>query len=369
MTAGSEKEQRDKLIRQFLEMGLSYRQISKELGVSNRAISKVKKEMPPEDSEGISQKDVLATTNYSTNDKVLLTSRQKSLLKILKDEKNILFNDKQEGWIYDTTEAQLNAEGNILWFCGIVYPESAPQGWIGTLCRTGLRFGVSLLHDKDKYDHDSPEGDGLKDGKPYHYARGERYKLGNPKKAHWHVFGSLDKPMKFYEFAQKFQEITHGPIPQKCTSLFGYDKYIQHEGIPDKYQYWKEGKPTYYNGFTLELNTSERKKVLKQITNDIRKYRIDDIGELTKKYGESPEWLDIVAARANYINSLLRAQKLRNHPEYTDHARNVKELFSLRQQTKQTLLLESQITGEIPDDERVNEEMKKLENEMKKKDV
>lgn len=207
--------------------------------------------------------------------------------------------------------------GSGIWFVGVVYPESAPPNWKTRLTALGLQWACSVLHDMDKWDHDSPEGDGLKDRKPYHYAKGELYKAGDRKKLHWHIIIKVDERTPLRQINEMIRPITHGPYMQVCKSLKGAYDYLSHVGQDPlkKYPYWKDGiEPEKYNGFMVEANSSEKKIIQSIIIKEIREKHIDDYDDLLGLYENDPEFLNVILSKNGAFSSAVRSQWMHHHP-------------------------------------------------------
>lgn len=305
---------------EMTDAGWSTRAIGDELGVSAAWVSRHKKsastgqaEAQDDDSTSESSTNSDDTTS-DENEHVILTAKQKKYIDELKQRK-MLYNDTAEGWMVQLSEAAYKAAGSVMWWTAIVYPESAPEGWEDRLDATGMAWSKSPLHDKDKWNHDSPAGAGNLDGKPHYFAKGEAYKAGDAKKAHWHICGKLDKPMKYKELCKLIQDITHGTVPQECISLTGYYDYMTHLKNPDKYPYYKEAHNEDHNGFMPEMNSAERKKWQAQIIRTIHVEGLDTWGKLMKAYVGSPELLDVIASKHGFFKNAVDHEYYKAHPE------------------------------------------------------
>lgn len=338
------------------QQGWSMQSIADELEVSKAAVVKwITEKGPGAATPGMkSGDDETFSQDYLTINP--LTRKEKEYIKEY-DVKKLLYQDTAEGWMLHMTDAELRAAGSISWFVAIVYPESAPDGWKDRLTETGLQWGCSPLHDKDPWTHDSPAGLGLKDGKQYMYTAGELYKAGDKKKPHWHIIGKLDRPWKYRRFAIWLRDITHGTYPQPCMSLVRATEYLTHinEDPERKYPYWAHGdKPEFYNGFTPEMNTNERKKAQAQIINVIREEKIDTIGKLTEKYKDSPEYLDIISARSGIMQMCVHQVYYSLHPEDTSKYSRELQAEQVREIRELKRALWANITGEVISDVKDN---------------
>lgn len=307
-------------IAELAAAGWSIRRIAEELGVSRSTVQRYKKSASAEaDAQSsyveLSNSQVDDTTSeVEKSNRVILTPKQKKYIEEQK-QRETLYNDTAEGWMVTLSEAQYRAAGSPVWFMAVVYPESAPDGWKDRLDATGIQWACSPLHDKDKWGHDSPAGEGLKDGKPYTFKKGEVYKLGDPKKAHWHILGKLDKPMKYRKLCELIQGITHGTLPQECQSLTGYFDYMTHLHNPEKYPYYREDHNELHNGFQPEMNKAERKNAQKLIVDTIHEKGISTWGRLMKEYSCNAEFLDVIVKQSGFFQRCVDHEYYVRHPE------------------------------------------------------
>lgn len=335
------------------EGGYSMRHIAEEVGMSVGWVQKTIKNPPVDETEGHSDDDDenknsdSSAKDYTTS-KIILTSKQRKYLEERK-QRAIVYSDTSEGWLISLSDAQMYAVGSVSWWSAIVYPDSAPDNWRERLDATGMQWAESPVHDKDKWDHDNPAGLGELDGKEHYFEKGELYKIGDPKKVHIHIMGKCDKPMKYSKLCRLIQDITHGTIPKELFSLSGYYDYLTHLHNPEKYPYWKEEKPVNHNGFVVELNTTERKKVQLQITNTIHKKRIDTWGKLMKEYKDSYEYMDVIAMRHGFFKNSVDNEYYKYHPEARieySRKQQADQIKQLKQLSRISDLLDIIITGE-----------------------
>jgi hypothetical protein len=94
----------------------------------------------------------------------------------------------------------------------VVYPDSAPAGWVDYLQETGLQCAIGPLHDKDLN------------------------ATGEPKKPHYHVIACYSGPTS-YNVVKGLTDALNAPIPQPLEQLKGYYRYLTHMDNPEKAQY------------------------------------------------------------------------------------------------------------------------------------
>lgn len=97
-------------------------------------------------------------------------------------------------------------------FATVVYPESAPEGWIDILSDLHIPSFISPLHDSDI----NPTGD--------------------KKKPHYHVMIMFEGVKTLEQAAEVFTQIS-GVGCEVVQSLRGYARYLCHLDNPDKFQY------------------------------------------------------------------------------------------------------------------------------------
>lgn len=97
-------------------------------------------------------------------------------------------------------------------YATVVYPESAPPGWMERLAEFMVPAFISPLHDKDK----NPQNE--------------------PKKEHYHVLLMFDS-VKTKDQAKEVFEAIGGVGCERVQSLRGYARYLCHLDNPEKHQY------------------------------------------------------------------------------------------------------------------------------------
>lgn len=294
------------LIRYLLDQGCSEDSVAEKVGCTERTVRRIKKETPEEDTSEISAK--LKHLEYSKKDVKVQT-------RLLKEK--IMFEDPEEGWIYDTTASAEKSRKNQFskWWVGIVYKDSAPENWKTALKNTGLEVAISDLHDKDKWEHDNPERTVLcRDGVAIHIPEGMLYKKGDPKKAHWHIIVKTDARTAFKDMNETLNGITNGPMIQKCLSLKGSFEYLTHLNNPERYQGYD--KPETFNGFTIEPNEHDKKLMLQEIMRVCQDEKLESYAELIRRYIDSPEYLNIISVKAYALKSMVDDNWKRTHQDY-----------------------------------------------------
>lgn len=297
------------LIRKRLCQGASVTDIVNEVQVSRMTVHRVKKELPPDvigKSEG--NQDDLSTVNIST----LLTKEEAKFARKYGKEVD-LFEDEEEGWTYHLTKEDYRMKTSGLWWSFIAYPESVPENWIEKLRHTGLRFAISPLHDKDTWNHDSPEAVDAETGEII--PRGARYKAGDPKKAHWHGIVVSDKSMSAKDANAVIRKCTNGPYVQKCRSLRNAYEYFLHINAPEKYQGYDKDDIQCFNNFQLEPNKYETGILQNEILKMMRDQNLTTMDKVVEAYIDQPEYITVLAGKPGIFSSYANALWRKENPE------------------------------------------------------
>lgn len=143
----------------------------------------------------------------------------------------------------------------------IVYPESVRENWENILEEKGMIFCISPLHDKDI----DPTGE--------------------PKKPHYHVLIEYTGPKTYKSVKEEICDEIGATIPKKVESIRGYYRYLIHADNPDKAQYNIEDIK-HYNGFKVELTTTEITLIKKKICNIINTINVKEYKDLLDYFDE-----------------------------------------------------------------------------------
>lgn len=149
----------------------------------------------------------------------------------------------------------------------LVYPDSAPIGWVKILEESGLPFAISPLHDSDLWD----EIDEL---------HNPEHKCGEPKKAHYHVLTYFDGPTSYNNVLNNLAKPVGANVVKKVDSLKGMYEYHIHKNNKEKFQY-DDRLRILLNGFDTEkvneLTATQVHVIIRSlidfiIDNDITEY-------------------------------------------------------------------------------------------------
>ena len=292
--------EKKRLVRSMIKQGYGNKEIEKEMDytVSVSTIKRIKNEMP---SQGEAPQDI--TNQYQYNAK--LTKKEEKFTQKIKDEID-LFEDKVEGWVYHLTKEKKDRQQNSRWYSFLVYPESAPEGWIDNLRATGLEAAVSPLHDKDKREHDSEEQEVVdtETGEIKIFKKGEKYLKNDEKKHHWHGIVKFEKMTRYDEANELIRSITNGPYVQKCLSLKGAYEYFIHLNNQDRYQYEKE-EIIKLNGFKVEPTETEKKEMFNEIIKIVIEKEMTESTDIYKHYEDQVEYINIIGQKSYAIKTLI----------------------------------------------------------------
>ena len=315
-TSNEQKEE----IKSLLLNGATHEEIAELIGVSKKTVQRIKKELTDNNIELAQQ---LTENKYNRQSR---KSEEKYLKKI--ENEKYLFEDVFEGWIYHLTSEEIRHKAGGKWWSFIVYPESAPEDWKQKLRQTGCELAISPLHDKDVWDHDSPEEIDEETGEVIE-EKGSHYKAGDRKKAHWHCIIKFDKSISFKEANDIIRNITYGPYAQKCMSLKGQYEYFIHLNNPEKYQYEKD-EIEKYNNFIIEATQADRIILIDEIGRTINEQKFINIEQLRKFYEGQYEYINIIALKGYYFEKLTQVNYREIFPngrEVNVNISNLKELI------------------------------------------
>ena len=303
-------DEKRNLIRQRILEDCPIGEIAEEVQVSASTVKRIKKEMPPEIYDAAKDAgDNKIKVDYS---KVLTTQEQK-LTKKLQDAL-ALYEDPEEGWIYHVTKYDAVLKMSSRVWCFIAYPESAPAGWIRKLEMTMLEAEISPLHDRDKWEHDSPAMVDKATGEIY--PKGHFYKAGDRKKAHWHGMVVFPRQTSFKAANALIQSITHGPYIQPLRgSMLGMHGYFTHKNQPNKFQGYDPQEIIVLNGFHIEPSKHELAVMQADIINTILERQISDWADLMEYYKYDVQSLGVIANKPGAFSATVRSVWRKQHPE------------------------------------------------------
>lgn len=172
------------------------------------------------------------------------------------------------------------------WAC-IVYPESAPEGWVDKLNEAHIQTLISPLHDKDK--------------------RGN----GEPKKPHYHVLAMFDNPVGESSAKNYFGRIGIKAPPEKIDTIKGYARYLVHLDDHDKARYDEKGVVA-LAGASWAATALDEAEEVNAILDEIEAW-IDETGCVsyrtlcTYARAERTAWTRVIRKNTIHLSALLKS--------------------------------------------------------------
>lgn len=303
-------EEKQNLIRKRHMQGHSIRDIAQEVGLHKDTVAKYIKNAPAPLKVSARSEDTEVQIDYTT----VLTKREEVLAKKIKAE-IALFEDTEEGWTFHLTKADDRIRQQGLWWSAIIYEDSVPDDYLERLRATGMQIALSPWHDKDTWNHDSPEMVNAETGEII--PRGARYKMGDRKKCHRHIIVKCDKKTSWREMNALLQNILHCPYIQKCHSLKGAYEYFLHLNNPEKYQGYFKDEIIKMNGFVIEPTKFEQGVLYAEMVRTIIHNKYTRWTDVCIYYGEQPEYMLLLSSRPTIITEVLKDNWRLEHPEGT----------------------------------------------------
>ena len=164
-------------------------------------------------------------------------------------------------------------------FATIVYPESAPEGWIDILRESCVNIFISPLHCEDV----NPDGE--------------------IKKPHYHVlvmFDTVKTQAQFLDFISTFG----GVGIEKVNSTRGYARYLCHLDNPEKHQYNIDdvitiGSEDYFTVISLP---SDKYGSIREMIDYINTENISSFSDLLEYCATSNEyWFRCLCDNGTYV--------------------------------------------------------------------
>ena len=172
------------------------------------------------------------------------------------------------------------------WAC-VIYPESAPRGWLSVLEDGHVPTYVSPLHDRDVTAD------------------------GQPKKPHWHVLAVWEGPVSDRVAAMYFARAGVTAPPERVASIRGYARYLVHMDDHHKYRSDDSGIIVISGGDGGRWAWDEG-EVVGRALDDIEDW-IDATGCISYaalcRYArrERPDWTPVIRTHTIHLTALLRS--------------------------------------------------------------
>lgn len=301
-------EEKQNLIRKRLLQGHSVKDIALETGVSTKTVSRYKNASPEPLKVSASSEDIELQLDYTT----VLTKREEKVAKKILAEV-ALYEDDIEGWTYHLTAHDDRIRQQGLWWSFIIYEDSVPDNYIERLRATGMQIALSPWHDKDTWNHDSPEMVNAETGEII--SKGARYKMGDRKKIHRHGLVKSDKKISWREMNALLQGILHCPYIQKCRSLRNAYDYFLHINDPEKYQGYFKDEIIRLNGFVIEPTKFEQGILYDEIATKVIECHFTRWKDVLKFYHGQPEYMLLLSSRPAVITEVLKDNWREEHPD------------------------------------------------------
>lgn len=296
------------LIRKRHLQGHSQKDIAQEVGLSEKTVRKYIKNAPAPPKVSGKSEDTSLQVDYTT----VLTKREEGLAKKILAEV-ALFEDDEEGWSFHLTAHDDRIRQQGLWWSFIIYQDSVPDNYLERLKATGMQIALSPWHDKDSWNHDSPEMVNAETGEII--PRGARYKTGDHKKTHRHGICKTDKKCSWREMNALLQNILHCPYIQKCRSLKGAFEYFLHLNNPEKYQGYFKDEIIRMNGFVIEPTKMEQGVLYDEIVQVVIGYGYTTWTEVCKQYQGQPEYMLLLSSRPSIVTEVLKDNWRKANPD------------------------------------------------------
>lgn len=172
------------------------------------------------------------------------------------------------------------------WAC-IVYPESAPDGWVEALGDSHVPILISPLHDSDVT------------------AEGE------PKKPHYHVMVIFENPTPEKAAREVFAAAGVTAPPELIKSVRAYARYLVHMDDHDKHRYEDDGVRelggAVWSALALDEG-EERDRILTEIEDWLDEQGVTSYRALCRyARTQRPEWVHVVRTSTVHLMAYVRS--------------------------------------------------------------
>lgn len=299
-------------IEEAVKNGYTQEVIAKKFKVSSKTVQRIKKGLVQTNPQ---LAEIINDNKYNLKK----GNRQAERAEYIKELKR-MYEDTEEGWIYDVAEEDYKSRQMSRTFAGIVYEltDETRQALATKLEANGYSGELSPIHDKDRWTHDSPQVIDQETGEVLEES-GSRYKSGDRKKAHTHVMIQLDHPVT----NKTFNKMIHSILPDTpqwiiVTAVKGYHNYLTHHTEAsmraNKYQYDEDEIITFGN-FEMILSKKDRQMIISMIAAEITEEKICYLSELVKRHIHIPEEIGIIKDSSYFFKGLIDEQWREANPE------------------------------------------------------
>ena len=172
------------------------------------------------------------------------------------------------------------------WAC-IVYPGSAPDGWIEALSETHVQILISPLHDADLTAD------------------------GTSKKAHWHVLAMFENPTQEKAAREVFAAAGVTAPPEMVRSIKAYARYLVHMDDHEKHRYSEadvvELCGASWGAVALDEH-EERDRILSEVEDWLDEQGVTSYRALCRfARAHKPEWVHVIRTSTIHLMAYVRS--------------------------------------------------------------
>lgn len=174
-------------------------------------------------------------------------------------------------------------------WAAILYPESAPDGWLEALGEAHVQLLVSPLHDSDVTAE------------------------GKPKKAHYHLLAMFDNPVPEKSARDLFGRVGITAPPELVRSIKAYARYLVHLDDHDKHRY-NEVDVVELSGASWKALALDEGEAVDAILDEVEDW-IEEQGVTSYRalcrYArtERPDWKRVVRSNTIHLKAYLRSME------------------------------------------------------------
>ena len=305
-------ESKRRVIEDDIKKGYTQDVIAKKYKVSTRTVLRLKKGLVQANPQLAEQID---DNKYSLK----IGDRQAAKAEHLKELKR-LYEDTEEGWVFDAAEEEYKSRLMSRTFAGIVYglTDETRLELAQKLEAKGFGGQMSPIHDKDLWTHDSPPVVDEETGEILE-EEGSRYKAGDRKKPHVHVMIQVDNNKTKKEFNAMIHTILPDtPLWIIVTTVKGYHNYLTHHTEAamkaGKYLY-EEDEVITFGSFEMIMTKKDRQLIISMLAAEIMEEHICYMNELVEKHIHIPEEIGIIKDCSYFFRSLIDEQWKKANPK------------------------------------------------------
>lgn len=310
----ADKKERFQLIQKYFELGKTYEEITKLVGVSKSTVIREIKKLPANSQEA-RDFNKKSKTNINNTDNVIIS------------QKDLINQDINEGWVVDLKKLKDEDKQSSHFFMGIIYPENIDIDDFIRFCEVkGYKVALSPYHNKDLWLHDSPKEIDEETGEVI-FDEGERYKKGDKKKAHYHYIIQFDFKQNFKTMYSIHMNLANNRVcPKIVYNPFMMYEYLWHknEDFSKKAHYDKK-EVVIINGFCPTLTVSDKNLILSDIVKVVRKNNYTTFEEIELHYKYSTEIIEVLSSRSYHLKNILNEEWKKKNPDYAKPIKIIKD--------------------------------------------